>query len=288
MGGFWGLDASTNGSGVLGAAVPSVYDLQVSLKPELEALRKGQDEIGSDVKDIKELMTGERDVKDLTSTADYDVVQKMNERTDAGDRKIIAVLYFEDNSEGKALTPLKKGIADMLISDLSNVAMLRVVERARLEELLKEQKMSQTKLADPATAQQIGKMLGAEAILLGSYFGMMGTLRIDARILNVETGEVIKSEGVDGSQSDFMQLQKKLAWKLIRSLDVKYVENDLKGNEDTKAVSFEAIEAYSKGLGMYDAGDMAGAKSQMDKALKLAPNFKRAAEMRNTIASRIK
>ena len=86
----------------------------------------------------------------------------------------------------------------MLISDLSNLNMLRVVEREKLEEVMAELKLSSSKDFDAGTRQKLGKLLGAETILFGSYFEMIGQFRMDARIVKTETGEILKSEGVSG------------------------------------------------------------------------------------------
>src|SRR4051812_49731662 len=75
--------------------------------------------------------------------------------------KRVAILYF-DNSGDAALEKLKKGLADMLITDLSAIKTLSLVERSRLEEILKEQKLNHSKSFDASTASKIGKLLGAE------------------------------------------------------------------------------------------------------------------------------
>ena len=45
------------------------------------------------------------------------------------DTKTIAVSYFDNTSETIDYNPLSKGLADMLITDLSNVKSLKIVER---------------------------------------------------------------------------------------------------------------------------------------------------------------
>src|SRR4051812_38336244 len=90
----------------------------------------------------------------------------------------IAVSYFDNTSNDAALDPLRKGLADMLITDLSNVTSLRIVEREKLESLLKEIKLGRTAYFDPKTAQRLGKGLGAEYVLTGSYLLLADDLRI--------------------------------------------------------------------------------------------------------------
>jgi TolB-like protein len=171
---------------------------------------------------------------------------------------------------------LKKGLADMLITDLSNVRMLDIVERDKLEAILKEQKLSNSKEFDQGTAAKVGKLLGAEMILTGGYFEMMGSLRIDARFIDVETGKILKSDGVDGQTSSFFKIQKQLTWKIINTLDTKLTDDEkksLEGKEQSKAISFVDMVEYSKALDLYDNDKKADARKIVEKLLSKYPDF---------------
>ena len=54
------------------------------------------------------------------------------------DTKTVAISYFDNTSGLEQYNPLSKGLADMLITDLSNVKSIQIVEREKLENLLKE------------------------------------------------------------------------------------------------------------------------------------------------------
>src|SRR5437763_761500 len=53
----------------------------------------------------------------------------------------VAILYFDYSGKDEQLGVLRKGLAQMLISDLSSQEAVRIVERDRLEEILKELKL---------------------------------------------------------------------------------------------------------------------------------------------------
>jgi TolB-like protein len=122
----------------------------------------------------------------------------------------LAVLYF-DNTGNPELEPLKVGLAQMLITDLQGTDGVTVVERARLQAVLDELALGHSETVDPATAARVGMLLGAEWILLGSYFELMGTLRIDTRLVQVQTGKILLSTGENGPRSEFMAFEKALA-----------------------------------------------------------------------------
>ena len=232
--------------------------------------------IGNDLKEVKEIVKGDSELKNMSSTDDLTATKDLNARTKDKNAKRIAIIYFDNSGGEPSLDKLKKGLADMLITDLSNINMLAIVERDELESILKEQKLNNSKEFDPNTASKVGKLLGAQIILTGGYFEMMGSLRLDARFIDVETGKILKADGVDGQTSNFFKIQKQLAWKIINTLDIKLSDAEKKaieGNEKTKALSFEDAKLYSQALDYYDKGDMKKAKEILIKITKSYPEF---------------
>ena len=136
------------------------------------------------------------------------------------DTKTVAISYFDNTSGSEHYTPLSKGLSDMLITDLSNIESVRIVEREKLESLLKEIELGSSKFMDPTTAQKLGKGLGADHMLTGSFLIMGETMRIDARIVDVGTGEIEMAEEITGEKNTFFDLEKKLVDKLIISLNL--------------------------------------------------------------------
>ena len=102
----------------------------------------------------------------------------------------IAIAYFDNNTGDSSLDPLRKGLADMLITDLSQVPDFAVVERSRLEDVLKELKLSESRFVDPKTAQKLGKGLAAQYIMTGGYVLNGTAFRIDARVIHVQRGSL--------------------------------------------------------------------------------------------------
>jgi TolB-like protein len=232
--------------------------------------------MGSDMKEVKEIVKGDGELKNMSSTDDLSATKDLNKRTKDKNAKRLAIIYFDNSGGDHSMDKLKKGLADMLITDLSNINMLAIVERDKLESILKEQKLSNSKEFAPATAAKVGKLLGAQIILTGGYFEMMGSLRLDARFIDVETGKILKSDGVDGQLSNFFKIQKQLAWKIINTLDIKISaaeKKDLETNENSKALTYEDANLYSKALDYYDTGEKKKAKDILSKLNKTYPDF---------------
>ena len=234
------------------------------------------EDMSKDIKDVKEIVSGDAELKNMSSTDDLKATKDLNKRTKDVNAKRLAIIYFDNSGGEPSMDKLKKGLADMLITDLSNVRMLDIVERDKLEAILKEQKLSNSKDFDPNTAAKVGKLLGAQIILTGGYFDMMGSLRIDARFIDVQTGKILKSDGVDGATSSFFKIQKQLAWKIINNMDVKISDEEKKeieSKEKSKALLFEDLNQYSNALELYDKGKKADAKKIAEKIANKYPDF---------------
>ena len=135
-------------------------------------------------------------------------------------KRTIAISYFDNTSGDKSYDPLIKGLADMLISDLSNIESIKMVEREKLDALMKEIDLGGSKFIDNETAQKMGKGLGAQYILTGSFIVMGDAFRVDARLINVENGEIVFSKAVDGSKETFFEIEKELVKEIISKLEL--------------------------------------------------------------------
>src|SRR5579862_3061513 len=147
----------------------------------------------------------------------------------AQDKKRVAVMNFEYGTVQSGVAQIfgsnqdvGKGIADMLVDRLVNDGKYSVIERKALDKLIAEQNFSNSDRADPSSAARIGKLLGVDAIIIGSItefgrddksksiggigaaagkFGIGGVgtkeakavVQITARMINVETGEILAS-----------------------------------------------------------------------------------------------
>src|SRR5438270_14099738 len=78
---------------------------------------------------------------------------------------VATVLYFDNNSFGKDrgdYDGLGKGIADLLINDMASNPAMRIVERERIQSILLEHALGQSKTMDAQSVGRIGKLLGSQ------------------------------------------------------------------------------------------------------------------------------
>ncbi len=113
-----------------------------------------------------------------------------------------------------------KGITDLLIAGLVKNGTYSIIERSALDKIMAEQNFNNSQRADPTSAAKLGKLLGVDAIIVGSVtqfgnetknqnvggsgggwhgYGIGGVghsksnanVGLTARIVNVETGEIL-------------------------------------------------------------------------------------------------
>jgi len=194
----------------------------------------------------------------------------------------LAVLYFDYGGKDAALEPLRQGLAQMLISDLTSLEGVKVVERERLQEVLKEQQLGTSGKLDPRTAARIGKLLGARYLVLGSYFDALGTFRADARLVDVETGEIVKSIGAGGKADEFLALEESLARGLREAMGP--LGRATGGGEPAgtphaappkppRKLKAKTAVTYGRALMAIDSGDRKGARALLHDVLQDQPDF---------------
>jgi curli biogenesis system outer membrane secretion channel CsgG len=93
----------------------------------------------------------------------------------AQQKKRVAVLDFDYGTVRSYVTAIwgsdqdvGKGVADLLVQKLVQDGKYRVIERKQLDKILAEQNFSNSDRADPSTAAKIGRVLGVDAIIVGS------------------------------------------------------------------------------------------------------------------------
>ena len=114
---------------------------------------------------------------------------------DAQQKSAIAVIGFSDESGGES--SFGCFLAEELTTRLFLAKRFTVIERTLLQRILQEQRIERgTSLIDPASAKQVGKLLGVDALASGTYTDLGERVRINGRLIATETGKVFAAAGV--------------------------------------------------------------------------------------------
>lgn len=164
----------------------------------------------------------------VSATATPATTQPATQLAQATAKKRLVVMDFDYGTTNSYYTSYRgvgaaKGISELLINELVNNGTYTVVDRSKLEQLLKQQNRSGT--MDAGTAAEIGKQLGVDAVLIGtitkfnidkqsgggSFMGIGGgsqktkaTVQIDVRLIGTASGDILATAKAVGEadQSD--------------------------------------------------------------------------------------
>jgi len=126
----------------------------------------------------------------------------------------LTVLPFKNASGDKELDPLKDGLAEAVVTDFEARSGFKVIEHGLVGEEIEYIEFTQSRYVDPATKAQLGKIKGAEVVVMGSYQRSGLVLRANARFVNTETGEILQSIKVEAPE--IFALQDKLGAEVQR------------------------------------------------------------------------
>ena len=94
----------------------------------------------------------------------------------------------------------------MLITDLSTIKTLQIVERVKLQALVEELGLGTSGLVQPGTEPRLGKMLGARWLVGGDIAGKQQTqIKVDADLLEVATSTVTGRPSAEGMLAELFR-----------------------------------------------------------------------------------
>jgi serine/threonine protein kinase/TolB-like protein len=125
--------------------------------------------------------------------------------------KAIGVMYFKALSVDPQLEWMRDAIRDNLNSQLSSVADLKVYSKEYIDFLVQKRL---------STDIEVANELGIAKMISGSFMAIANRLHIEAHVVDVQSGLLQVSDHVEGEQSDFFNLQRQLAGKIMARLNL--------------------------------------------------------------------
>lgn len=192
--------------------------------------------------------------------------------------KTLAVMDFTNTSvdEKERFDPMQQGFASMMINYLEGSTDLKVVERERIQWLLDELELQRDEgIVDQSSAVRTGKLLGATAVLFGAFTVSGRQMWISARLVKVETGEILLAEQIFGKQDEFFELIEKLSDQVTEAIGVELASTGRSegGGSGGQTRSLDAQLSYSQGLGLIEQEKYQEAYDKFLEALEYDPQY---------------
>ena len=204
----------------------------------------------------------------LLAWAGPQTAQAQAKATGAGALPAVVVWDFDNQTPGASSGAnsgttgndfLRRALSENLTTSLLQVAGLPVVERQRLKDLLAEQKVSASDLADEDARVRLGRIIGAGRMVFGGYFVLGQQVQVHLRMIDTATSRVLFSDETTTELADIMQHVETMNRRLARVL----------GGEQSAGSSFAASswQAYDQALALVDAGRLDAAVQALQALL---------------------
>jgi eukaryotic-like serine/threonine-protein kinase len=194
----------------------------------------------------------------------------------AAGKPSLAVLRFENLSGDPSLDWLQTGLADMLITDLSQSTELDVLSTDRLYQVLRDMKRLDERIESLEVVQDLAERGGVKTVLEGSFLKAGESIRINVRIQEAATGRILTSEKVEGvGEESLFDMVDDLSRRVRLKLDaVPAIGDELDRDlRDVTTSSVDAYREYAEGINLQERASYREALPHFEAALKLDPSF---------------
>lgn len=178
---------------------------------------------------------------------------------------VVAVADFENLVGKKEDDWLKVGIPELMTTFFDTINGIGIVERASIKKDLPNEKITDE------MASKAGRLAGATHIILGSYKMHAEQLSVNARMLETETGKILRAEHETGSIEDTGSVIGALVSKMAGAIGRPVNEAEKRLLAEQGANMMKVIEGLSKGQLARSRGDLDGARKFYEEALKNDP-----------------
>ena len=212
--------------------------------------------------------------QELLASAKQAVAQEASLTQQPTSPTTIAVLPLRFSGTDSTLLPLERGMADLLVTDLSRSSRLTVVERDRMQALIDELKLAQSGRLDSATMLRGGRIVRAGRVVQGGILEMPNqSVNVNAAIIDVPTTQAVGSVRGDDRLEQLFALEKRIAFGLFDELGVTLTQQERTLVEQRPTRSLAAFLSYSAGLLAEDNGNLDQASRYFREAVRLDPGF---------------
>ncbi|HYX42497.1 MAG TPA: tetratricopeptide repeat protein, partial [Pyrinomonadaceae bacterium] len=186
-------------------------------------------------------------------------------------QKSIAILPFRNLSGDPSVSFYEFSLADAVITELARLRSLIVRPSSLIVKYQGQQ-------VDPREA---GREMSVGAVLSANFLRAGDKLRVNAQLLDVETGDLLWSDRIDASAADLIAVQDMIAEHIVAGLRLELTPDEKVGLSQRASGNAEAYEEYLRGrdaMGRYiyhtlANEDVEAAIAHFKRAIELDPDF---------------
>ena len=194
---------------------------------------------------------------------------------EASSRPSVAILLFDNINQDPALEWMRLGLAEMLVTDLSQSPHLDVISMDHIYQVLADIDRLDERVTSLETKRQVSKRSRAGALVLGNFIQAGETIRINLRVQHGKSGEIMMSEKVEGpGESSVFRMVDELARRIHVGIAPSTAAQVSQPIEELTTSSLEAFRFFIEGSKLYLRDNkMEEAIALVQKAVEIDADF---------------
>ncbi len=229
------------------------------------------------------LMTTQLHAKQVVTESDRlwakQVLEQEKQLSTISDSNTLAVLYFNNKTNNSKLNPLQKGLTLMLMTDLSKLKNIRLIERVKLQALIEEMNFGKSGLVETSTAPRVGRLLGARYTVGGDILdGKTSNLLLSSTLLEVPKAKLFPQPDIEGKLSELFQMEKKILFSIVEQLKIVLTPEQVEDLKKPISSNIKALMSLFRAVDYADQGNFKKAGALYRKAMKQDPKLAPAKE----------
>jgi len=186
----------------------------------------------------------------------------------------VAVFPLVYRGKNEEMAALSKGLAEMMITDLSQVRQLEVIDRVRVQALVDEMALGQSGLVEATSAAKVGNLIRAGKIIRGAYdLREENKLSVEVAFWDVNKQQVPAASTHSEALKNLFQLEKDIVFGVIDEMGIELTPVEREKIQRVPTQNLRAFIYYCTGLAKEDAGQFEQATRAYLKAAELDPAF---------------
>ena len=189
-------------------------------------------------------------------------------------RRTVAVLTLKNATARPEAAWLSTALPEMLTTELGVGEKLRTITGEQIAQMKMNLSLPDSDTLSAQTLSQIGKTLGADLLVLGSYVALAdGKLRVDLHLQDTAAGETLLSVAQTGDEKDLFDLISRAGAQLREKCNAGQITpQDQAAVRASLPPTPEASKLYAEGLAKLRVNDAITARDLLRKAVEADPN----------------
>jgi TolB-like protein len=197
-------------------------------------------------------------------------------------RPVIVVLPFENSGsygqDKETFEALEVGLPAILAATLGAHPGARVASPAEVRDAMNREQLGAARRIDAASASQVAKAVGARYAVTGGFADFYGKFRINARVVDAQSGEIVKVVSNDDpklqDRAQLAAIVQVVGDRIVAAIGLPPYPASARQRD----VPTGALTEYSRGLLFETRGDKAKAAEAYRHALTADPDYRDARE----------